>query len=51
MLSRLSNDLLTPEEIVYGLVPKEALREAIFTSFKEEAEAELELSQIRQMVK
>ena len=51
ILSRLAHDLLTPEEMLYGLVPKEALKEAIFTSFKVDVYAAKERSQINKVVK
>ena len=51
ILSRLAHDLLTKEEMLYGLVPKEALKEAIFTSFKVDADAAKERSQLSKVVK
>ena len=35
MISRLQKDLLTPEEMLYDMLPKEAMREALLMSFVE----------------
>ena len=36
IVKRLTNDLMTSEEILYGFVPKEALSEALLMSFSDE---------------
>jgi len=39
-VSRLSQDLLTPEELLYGLIPKAALSEALLMDFSGEGASE-----------
>lgn len=40
MISRLSHDLLTTDELLYGLVPKEALQEALLTTYTDQGDIE-----------
>ena len=50
ILARLKNDLLTPEELLYEMVPREALREAMLTSYSPDASGDIKEDQIRKIV-
>ena len=50
MLSRLQKDLLSDEDLLYGLVPKEALREALLQSYSADSDFEQEQEKVRKIV-
>ena len=50
ILLRLKDDLLTSEELLYDMVPREALREAMLTNYSPDACEDIKEEQIRKIV-
>lgn len=48
MIGRLAKDLLTSEDLLYDLMPKEALREALLTTYSDDTE--IDESHIRKII-